>query len=78
MRVKDDRANRLVKLYLSWFTLSKRISLAKPVSRQTFESIVSQPIDNDKIMRVVTERNSLSRLGSTSVTYRPPFPLCRE
>lgn len=34
----DERADYLVRLYLSWFGLSRIIELAKPISRSTFES----------------------------------------
>lgn len=40
----DDRADRLVQLYLSFFTISKIIELAKKVSSSTFKSIV-EPTD---------------------------------
>ena len=43
--VKDDKADLLVKVYMSFFSLSKFIELAKKVARGTFKSIVS-PWDN--------------------------------
>lgn len=55
IRVGDERSDRLVKLYLSWFTLSKLIALAKPIKRSTFEPITTQPLDNDRIMSIVTQ-----------------------
>lgn len=33
IRCRDDRADYLVKLYLSWFGLARIIELAKPVSK---------------------------------------------
>lgn len=41
----DERSDRQVKLYLSWFTLSKLIALAKPIKRSTFSPITTQPLD---------------------------------
>lgn len=38
---KDDKADQLVQLSLSWFSLAKLIPLAPPISKGTFESIVS-------------------------------------
>lgn len=49
---KDDRADQLVQLYLSWFSLAKTIQLARPFKRKDFESIVSLPKDLDTIMEV--------------------------
>lgn len=41
---RDDRADALVKIYLSVFTIAKLIKLAKPVTTGTFESIVTPPL----------------------------------
>lgn len=35
---RDDRADYLVRLYLSWFGLSRIVELAKPVSRERFKN----------------------------------------
>lgn len=43
---KDDKADQLVQLSLSWFSLAKLIPLAPPISKGTFESIVS-PLSPD-------------------------------
>lgn len=51
---RDDRADFLVKLYLSWFSISKLIKLAKPVSRLTFSSIVDKPKNYGNIRKVLT------------------------
>ncbi|KAG8363190.1 hypothetical protein BUALT_BualtMtG0007500 (mitochondrion) [Buddleja alternifolia] len=40
---KDDRADMLVQLYLSYFSLAKRILLAKRIDRSVFESIITPP-----------------------------------
>jgi hypothetical protein len=36
---RDDRADRLVRLYLSWFSICRIVPLAKKVSRATFSTI---------------------------------------
>lgn len=46
---RDERADRLVQLYLSWFGLSKLIPLAKPVSKATFSSISQPTADLDSL-----------------------------
>lgn len=43
---KDDKADQLVQLSLSWFSLAKLIPLAPPISKGTFESRVS-PLSPD-------------------------------
>ena len=58
IRRKDEKADRLVKLYLSIFSLSRIITLAKPVGKHTFSSIVSPPIDMVWWSWLVPSRNS--------------------
>ena len=48
--VKDDKADIVVKLYVSFFSLSKCIELAKKVNASTFKSIIS-PWDNPEEVR---------------------------
>ena len=43
---KDEKADMLVQLSLSWFSLAKVIQLAKPLHQATFESTHSQKINN--------------------------------
>lgn len=43
---KDDKADQLVQLSLSWFSLAKLIPLAPPISKGTLESLVS-PLSPD-------------------------------
>lgn len=43
--VRDDRADYLVRLYLSWLGVARIIELAKPVSSETFRSI-THPVDD--------------------------------
>jgi hypothetical protein len=46
---RDDRADSLVRLWLTWFTLSRLIELAKPISRSTFQSMKDRPRNTDKL-----------------------------
>lgn len=54
IRRRDDRADKLVQLYLSWFGLSRLIKLAKPVSKVTFESIVTPLKDVDSLKKMLS------------------------
>lgn len=49
---KDDRSDTLVKIYLSFFSLSRLVELAPKMNRRTFQSIV-QPSDLDMVQRTV-------------------------
>jgi hypothetical protein len=53
--VRDDRADRLVKLYLSWVSISKIVKLAKPVTSGTFKSIIDGPADIEEVKSVMGE-----------------------
>jgi len=49
----DDKADTLVHIYLSFFSLAKVILVAKGISKSTFKSIVS-PWDNpDSVVEMV-------------------------
>ncbi|KAL6519618.1 hypothetical protein OROMI_032866 [Orobanche minor] len=50
--IKDDRADYLVRLYLSWFSVAKIIKLAKPISKATFKSIITPTPDIDEVREV--------------------------
>ncbi|TXG46230.1 hypothetical protein EZV62_028261 [Acer yangbiense] len=50
---RDDRADKLVKLYLSWFGLSRLVELAKHISKATFSSITTPTKDIDKLKGVL-------------------------
>ncbi|PKA60565.1 hypothetical protein AXF42_Ash019458 [Apostasia shenzhenica] len=39
MAVHDERADQLVQLYLSFFSLYRIIEIGKPISKDTFDSI---------------------------------------
>ena len=55
IRRQDDRADVVVKIYLSAFTMAKLIKLAKPVSKETFQSILSPPSDLRKVAMASVE-----------------------
>lgn len=40
IRLGGERADRMVKLYLSWFSVCRILQLAKPISKATLKSIV--------------------------------------
>lgn len=46
---RNDRADFLVRIYLSWFGISKLIKLAKPITRSTFSSIVDKSLSFENI-----------------------------
>lgn len=48
---RDERADRLVKIFLSWFTLCRIIELAKKIARETFDSI-TRPTKSDSLEEV--------------------------
>lgn len=61
IRLKDDRADYLVKLYLSWFSLAKVIKLAKPLRKASFDSITDTVKDLQRVFRVLKEAHSFSK-----------------
>lgn len=69
----DERADYLVRLYLSWFGLSRIIELAKPISRSTFESITTPVKDIesereiDSPFRASPEDDSENRISNTKL-----------
>lgn len=66
---RDDKADFLVRLYLSWFSLSKLVRLCPPVSAETFKSIITPVEDDSKVMRVVNELSD--NFKSLIKTYMP-------
>lgn len=76
IRRRDDRADKWVRIYLSWFGLAKLIQLAPKVSKDTFSSI-SKPSED---IRSVEEVLSLlkcngQRLISTYLPFAQEIPL---
>lgn len=65
MYKRDSKADKLVQLYLSFFSVSKVIVVAKPISKDTLKSIV-QPTDLDAIVEVVSKIKGFI----TPLTYR--------
>lgn len=53
MYKKDDRADQLVQIYLSFFSLAKIIELAKKVDKGTFASMVNPWKDPDAVQQIV-------------------------
>lgn len=69
MRSDSTRARVLIKLYLSFFSLSKVIELAPKVSKKTFDSILTPCSDYYAIYAAVKE--VLSPLPSLVCRYIP-------
>ena len=57
---RDDKADSLAQLYLSWFSLAKVIQLAKPITA-LIVLIVQLPKDMDSVMDVVSEVKTKGR-----------------
>lgn len=53
IRLRTERSDYLVRLYLSWFSLNRIIKLAKPVKASLFSSIVDLPKDQEAIKCVM-------------------------
>lgn len=53
IRRKDERADLVVKVYLSFFSLSKVICLAKKIDKSTFSSIIQPWDDPDRVLTQV-------------------------
>lgn len=53
IRRRDEKSDLLVKWYLSIFSLSKVITLAKKVDKSTFASIVTPVTDMDSVLELV-------------------------
>lgn len=72
---KDDKADQLVKIYLSFFSISRLIKLAKRVDKSTFESICS-PTDTDRAYEFCGEVRPLLRpLFARYCPWPPTIPL---
>lgn len=55
IRVGDDRADLLVKMYLSWFSLGRIVRLARPLSWKHISSIDNLPKDSPGIREILRE-----------------------
>lgn len=49
MKVGDEEADRLVQTYLSFFAMYRLVEMARPVSKETFKTIVSPVADLDRV-----------------------------
>lgn len=54
-----EESHRLVRLYLTIFSIGRIVKLAKPVSKGTYKSIISPPADMDSIRSVVSDIKSV-------------------
>lgn len=50
---RSDKGDQLIKLYLSWFSLSR--ILAKPVTKKTFSTMVEPPKDMESIQAFISD-----------------------
>lgn len=55
IRRRDDKADALVKVYFSFFTLARILELAPRVTKETFKSITDLPEDMGSIAGWVEE-----------------------
>lgn len=75
---KDDRADRLVRWYLSWFSLSKVIQFSKSFSKENNDSITKPPTEGVGILRVTKSKESFSHFTRSTSLGLPPFQLNKE
>lgn len=76
IRKRDDRADIIVKIYLSAFTIAKVIRLAKKVSKGTFESMIS-PAPNPRgvVSFILRVQKSVPELIKRYVPHISTIPL---
>lgn len=75
---KDSKADKLVQLYLSWFSLAKVIALAKPMTKDTFKSITDLPTTLDQVLQLSGELKTLGKqLISRYMPWLPTIPICQ-
>lgn len=68
---RDDRADKLVRLYLSWFGLSRIVVLAKRISKSTFQSITTPTADVGRLKGVLgLVKVNFSRLQKRYFPYK--------
>jgi hypothetical protein len=74
---KDQKADQLVKIYLSFFSLSRVIKLAKRVNASTFKSIIA-PADLDTVSEVVGQlKGCLPTIMNRYLPRLSKIPLCQ-
>jgi hypothetical protein len=70
-----ERADYLVRLYLSWFSVCRIVKLAKPVSKSTFSSITEPTPDIGLVKEVLGSiKSSAKRLLATYLPRLQTFP----
>lgn len=67
---RGERGDRLVRLYLSWFSVCRVLLLAKRISKATFSSIVEPVKDMDSIHKVA------SMIKDSFATLQPLYMPC--
>lgn len=67
---KDDRADIFVQLYLSFFSLSKILVLAKRVRKSTLTSIISPVDDIEAVTEVVSDMKGGSNVAVCTAIFR--------
>lgn len=73
---RDDKADGLVKLYLSWFSLAKVILLSKKVSKETFEPITAVMRPNQEYLRLLKEiKDSFPSLARRYLPWIQDIPV---
>lgn len=73
---RDEYADRLVKLYMSWFGICKLIQLAPKVTRATFSSIVTPITDIDQLRTVLGDiKTMFSKLQRKYPPWISSIPL---
>nr|QWQ49923.1 hypothetical protein [Zelkova schneideriana] len=69
IRRRDAKADRLVQLYLSWFSISRVVHLYRKISMATFESIFERCSSYSGVMSICSELTT--RFHHLQKTYLP-------
>lgn len=78
IRARSDRGDRLVRLYLSWFGVSKLIKVAPKVTKGTFSTISTPHRDIGSVKEVLGEiKDSFRELQPTYLPDLPFIPLTK-
>jgi hypothetical protein len=73
IRRHDDRADRWVRIDLSWFGVNRLIPLVKKVSSSTFESITKPTEDIDSVKEILTMIHTHGMIHLSSVSPQNPL-----
>lgn len=74
-RRHDDRADRWVRIDLSWFGVNRLIPLVKKVSSSTFESITKPTEDIDSVKEILTMIHTHGMIHLSSLPSVHKIPL---